>query len=51
MNSNSKSLSGSGDGSNNAIQAQVPIPKISLGENMEEVDQENPNDTNRSLVI
>jgi len=51
VNSNSKSLSGSGDGSNNAIQAQVPIPKISLGENMEEVDQENQNDTNRSLVI
>merc|ERR1712156_482317 len=51
VNSNSKSLSGSGDGSNNAIQAQVPIPKKSLGENMEEVDQENQNDTNRSLVI
>merc|ERR1712156_230113 len=51
VNSNSKSLSGSGDCSNNAIQAQVPTPKKSLGENMEEVDQENQNDTNRSLVI
>jgi len=49
---NSKSLTGSGDCSNIIKVPQVQLTKIPLGElNMDEVDQENQIDNNRSLVI
>ena len=52
MNSNVKALSGSGDCSNISTLPEAQLPKISVGEiNMDDVDQENQNDTNKSLVI
>ena len=49
---NSKSLGGSGDCSDIIKVPPGQITKISFGEmNMDEVDQENQSDNNRSLVI